>query len=518
VIQATAKVSLIGKSDVFDDYEIGFIQTILDDLMIAQYVSGSMVAERLPVPIRAAGLRGVAVPVPWMAKSAVQRPNTNGEVSISAGWTLETDFALHLGLLEPAQSGDFLDTWQRRTNVAIWLVARRLDAPLDRFSVVPIDGRTYDLRQNLDLDFRRVRGDMLKPGTPQLDKPLPSGEREDVRLVGAFQAFETSSQPADVRLAQLAGPSGAEVDLRRQIMQILGAPPATESGLTRGEYIEVVRRILDTPEILDPNGQRAARRLGFVFDPLTFSLRFDTSSGRLIPVRDLLNPKTGAVITERKDFSVIVDSPGVGRVALNHLAMALGLRLQKFDFLGEGHAIILRRSEIPQNGQLVFSFPALQTEPQLLADSKVKEEMAEMWACSEITLQSERFIIGKEFAKTYWLDRSGSIQRNPTDGFFTSRSTGEEITTNVECGNLAGAALGMAHSHPEASGDGPNPSEKDLAVAAKRTCGRQYFIISNDLVVIYFPNGAKRSIGSRESVLPRGVPCRQNIPEDQEVL
>ena len=516
VVKATANVTLLGDPKTFGDYEIGFTQTILDDLMIAQYVSGGMVVQRLPVPIRAAGLKGAPVPVPWMAGTG-QRPAANGGVSISAGWRLQTDYAHRMQLLQEARPGDLLDTWQRRTSVAIWLVARRMGAPLDRFSVVPIDGRTYDVAQNMNLEFRRIPGDLMEPAPTTLE-PDRTGEREVLVRRGKFSAVGTSGEPADMRIAQLAGPAAADIDLRRQIMRILQAPAATEAGLTTGEYIQHVARILDTPEILDRAGTRAAPRLGFVFSPLTFTMRFDTRSGRLIPVSDIVNTRTGQVRRDRTESSVIVDSPGVGRVALNHLALALGLRIQKLDAVGEGRPIVLRASAIPRGGILVFTLPALLREPQLLQDAQAKREMAEMWACSEKTIKSPSFIIGKEFAKTYWVDREGSIRRNPPDGFFTSRATGEDITTNMTCGHPAGAALGTAHSHPEDSGDGPNPSEQDLKTAASGNCGRQHFIISEDLVVMYFPDGTQRTIGARESVLPRGVQCSQSIPEDQEIV
>jgi hypothetical protein len=146
--------------------------------------------------------------------------------------------------------------------------------------------------------------------------------------------------------------------------------------------------------------------------------------------------------------------------------------------------------------------------------------MAEMWACSDLTRRDPRFIIGKEFAKTYWVDRDNNLQRIPPDAaFFTSTADGEAITTNVQCGNLAGSALGTAHSHPEDSGDGPNPSTKDRALAQSRRCGTQHFIISKDAVTMYFPDGTPpRPLGTRASVLGPEVPCNQSIPGDQEVI
>lgn len=523
VLHVSANAGVVGKPEQFQEYEFGFIQTVVDDLMIAEYVSGRLVVQRLPVPIRAAGIRGTPpVPAPWMDPSAVKRPDAKGLVELDAGWRMHTDFATALSLLRPSVSGEILDTWQRRTSVAVWLVARRVGAFLDRFSLTVLDGRTYDITQNLDFDVRRVPGDLLKGTTPQPGDPAPGGEGEVFRATGAFQAFETSAEPADMRTAQLGGASTADIDLPRQVTRIL-EPSALgkDEGLTRDEYIAVVRRILDTPEILDPTGARAAPRLGFVFDDLTITLTFNRATGRILPVSNLVDPRTGAVNPVKVAASVNVDSPGVGRVALNHLALALGLRLQKRDFLGESRAAALRTADIPASGVLEFTLAALSPdqEPQMLRQQAILRDMAEMWACSEITVKDPRFIIGKEFAATYWLDRNAVIHRLPTAGFFTSRSDGEALTTNVLCGNPAGAALGTAHSHPEDSGDGPNPSPSaDIPLAKSRRCGRQHFIVSKDVVVAYFPNGSRREIGRREDVLPRGVKCSQSIPVDQEIL
>jgi hypothetical protein len=45
-----------------------------------------------------------------------------------------------------------------------------------------------------------------------------------------------------------------------------------------------------------------------------------------------------------------------------------------------------------------------------------------MWACSEQSVKSVDFIEPKEFAITYWMDRSGKtlddVRREPGDGRF----------------------------------------------------------------------------------------------------
>lgn len=518
VISAAATVALTGSPELLADYEIGFMQTILDDLAIAEYVSGHVVVQRLPVPLRTVDPKESAVtPPPWMALSAVRQPDAKGDAKVEGTWRLQTAFETALNRLLPAQEGDFLDTWQRRTGVAIWLLKRRIDAPADRFGVEVIDGRTYELTQHLDLAARRSRGDLLKGNIPQPDNPQPGGEAENLRAQGGFEVFQTSDSAADLRMAQFGGAIPEHIDLARQVTRILEPRALAEGeGLTSPEYTDIVRRILDTPEILDEKGQRAAPRLGFVFNDLTVTIQLDRATGRMIPVSGLVARRTGAVFATKTNASVSVDSPGLGQVALNHLALALGLRLEKRDFLGEARAVVLRRSDIPANGALVIRLQKLQAERQLIDDPDVRHEMAEMWACSELTSRSERFLISKEFARTYWVDRNGALQRLPPTEFFTSTANGEALTTNIECGNLAGAALGTVHTHPEDSGDGPNPSEADVALSKTERCGRQNFIISKDLVVMYASGRAGQPIGERRSLLPPGVTCNRSIPDDVE--
>ena len=240
-------VSLLGNSDVFPDYEVGFIQTILDDLMLAEYVSGHIVREKLPVPIRAAQVRGgIPVPAPWTALDAnsVKRPDANGQASVKASWRLNTEFATFLSFFRPRGQEEniaLLDTWQRHTNVAIWLVARRLGAPLDRFSVHFLDGIIYELTQNFNVDIRRIRGDLV----PE-DRDVPGVEHEFAIGVGSFQAAETSEFQADPRLAQFGNPVAGEIDLNRHENKILLPGAATKDvGMGIEEYKQVAQQILD---------------------------------------------------------------------------------------------------------------------------------------------------------------------------------------------------------------------------------------------------------------------------------
>lgn len=520
VIQASASVGLIGQPATFGDYEVGFIQTILDDLFIAEYVSGHRVVQKLPFPIRAAHLKGdPPAPTPWMSTSAMVRPNVKGEAQVKSGWRLHTEFGALMNLFRPAlPHRDFLDTWQRHTRVAIWLVARRLGAPLDRFSALFLDGAVYEVTENLETEILRVRGDMTVDETSkahQLDPNRAAPEREMFRFQGRFRTEETSSSPADFREAQFDTPVASDIDAFRQMQKILDPDvPAKTSGLATSEYESVIREILDNlvvfPTEEDANkGTRGTvmPRLGFVFSRLEVIIKVNPKTGRMLPY---LN-------AEDADNPVQVRSPGLGDRARYHIARALALRLEKRDFLKQGRPVVLAAP--PPGGVLTFVLDPLMPEPDLSKNSSIRHEMAEMWACSEVTINSPSFLHPKEFAEAYGVDRDRNLVRFPAGkAYFMSSSEDEEkIETNIQCGpSRAGFALGTLHTHPIDDGDSSLPSDTDVQSAKTGRCGRQHYIISKDRVVAYFSDGSQKDLGDRKTLLPKGVNCNQNIPGEVE--
>ena len=536
VIQASATVLLAGTPDVFPDYEVGFMQTVLDDFTLAEYITGHHVLQKLPVPIRAAQMRGdVPVPQPWMALTASAVPNAQGEASIKTAWRMDTQFALSLNFFRPRlfePRFDVLDTWQRQTSLAFWLMARRRGAPLDRFSVVVIDGFVYDLTQNLNFTFPgRKKGDMRKP----MRDVEGLGERELVTSVGEFRTSKTSEDSADPRLAQFDVPVASEIDLVRQTNKILEPEAAPQAGDPLGgmgllEYGRTMQKILDNLVVFDGGKATVMPRLGFVFAPLEIHVDLDRRTGRIPPTFG--GPETSSALDVR--------SNELGDRALFHLALALALRLSKRDFLDQGRSVVLNRQALDslpgdkEKAEFVVSLPPLKEEPDLSKDSSVLREWAEMWACSEKTIKSPNFLHPKEFAKVYWMDRHGKtpqdVKRLPEEGFFTSAfESGEKIVTFVECpltesatrktqGNRAGFALGTAHTHPVDDPSQALPSSGDEELAKAGDCGRQHYIISERRIVAYFSNGSQKDLGDRKSKLPADVPCSQNIPEEVETI
>jgi outer membrane protein OmpA-like peptidoglycan-associated protein len=516
VIRASAEVSLLGRPEVFADYEVGFIQTILEDLTLAEYDSGRVVVQELPVPIRAGAITGgVPAPAPWTAPGATAVPDANGRASVRAGWRLDTDFALTFNYFRPDDLArtDLLDTWHRHTTVAIWLIARRRGAPLDRFSVVFLDGSVYEVTQDLNVDIRRKLGELDRPE----EDPEGKGEKELYQFVGDFQASETSAGPTDERAAQLGGPAAGEIDLNRQVSRFLEPPAAPEAGgMSLDEYRQVAAQILDNLKLF-PSEEAAAQgtggtvmpRLGFVFGWLEVHVLIDRGSGRMLPY-----------LGKEGEDPVRVESAGMGEWARLHLSKALALRLAKRDFLGQGRPVVLLRDVArrlpgtPEVGEAIFVLPPLQAEPDLLGDKKyssmVLADMAGMWDCTEITISDRD---AREFGMSYWLDRNGDLHRSPPDRFSKSdREDDEGWKTRLDCGpefHPVGVSIGTVHTH---TWDDPHPSPGDWNLAGVALCGKKHYIVSKSTVQTYSSDGSTAPVGDREALLPPGVRCtKQNF-------
>ncbi|HIH74599.1 MAG TPA: DUF4157 domain-containing protein [Methanosarcina sp.] len=504
VINASASVSLLGKPDVFPDYEIGFIQTILDDLMLAEYITGHYVLEKLPVPIRAAEVKGgVPVPPPWTSLTAMKRPDANGQVSVNASWKFNTEFATYLTYFRPpgTERPDRLDTWQRHTNVAIWLVARRLGAPLDRFNVHFLDGITYDVTQNFDVDIRRVRGSL-----EMRESDLPDQEHEHSIGTGYFRVSEKSQDQADSLLAQFDKPVAGEIDLNRHISKIL-LPEISKSGvgLEIEEFKQVVQQILDNLVVFGSEegmlkGEESTHmsRLGFVFNDLFVTVPIDRRIGRI-----------------GGGHGTSIKSPGMGSFALFNLQKALNLRLQKRDFLKQGRSVVLKPEAIKSLpgtadiAELAWTIPRSLEEPVLKNDKMIMRDLAVMWACAESQDPLNQFELGI----LYWMDRDGMLHRFPDvglikgnpetpEGFHTAFPSDPDIT------HPAGFTIGTAHTHPPHSSvvfAPSGPSSQDLENAKKGLTGRQHFVVDQDGVTAYFSDSSIEFKG--KSVLPSGVKC-----------
>lgn len=488
IVTASATVAISGAKSTFADYEIGFIQTIVGDLTTADYITGDQALHKLPTPIRAAQARGEpAPPEPWTSQQAFKRADSEGMVrGITAGFRLDTDFAAFLSFFRAPKdvTGDHLDFWNRTTRVAIWLAARRIGAPLDRFSVVFLDGMEYEVSQAFDLDIRRVRPPSLDPASAEA-----FGDEEHAFGTGTFSARESSPEMPDAQSARLLNPAASEIDLNRQ-QRAFRFPKLPAEGLSVLELKEVVREIVDGIQIFGSeedmrNNTNATTvpRLGFDFSPLDITLTVSRSSGRI----GVTNP--------------VVKAPRLGQNVTFHLSQALGARLKKSDFLGKGKSVALSPQAmkgLPVKGNFVIVpifLEAKEREPKL-EDMKgsvdIREDMAEMFLCTHITNQ---MLDGREFGAVYWIDRDKRLHREPKDKFQMSPPPDEcNFRMTLPCSlQPNGMLIGTVHTHPGCVPDDPaataNPSKGDRESAGSGACGLQNFLISKFGVREYFPTG-----------------------------
>jgi outer membrane protein OmpA-like peptidoglycan-associated protein len=493
VIKASANVGCIGTPDVFPDYEVGFIQTVIDDLTLAEYISGHRVVQKLPVPIRAAHMKGeIPVPQPWMALDAMAQPDASGFVSLNTAWRMDTPFAPFFNFFRSSHGLDFLDTLQRHTSLALWLVARRRAAPLDRFSVVPIiDGVVYDVTQNLDVTYRRLRGDL------DIDPKFSLGETEFFLFGGKFRTSEIRETPPAFQAAQFDVPVASDIDLIRQTVSVLDAPPAPQGGGLLGgmsgpEYGQTIKQILDNLEVFTSEedlrqGVNAVKmpRLGFIYAEFDIEIGVDRITGRILP---------SDVDPSDEKYPVKVKSKGLQINALRQLSWALDLRLSKRDFLGQGKSAVLNRQaldKLPVDKDTVkfaVKLPPLADVPDYGIDDEVTDDMAEMFVCTEVT---EHLLDSREFGAVYWVDRDKNVHRLPDDKFkMSGHQTIDGWQTDLPCDpNLhkAGLNIGTVHTHPEDSD--PNPSPGDKVLASGGVCGRRHYVVSKFGVIEFNQDG-----------------------------
>ncbi|NYF19449.1 outer membrane protein OmpA-like peptidoglycan-associated protein/bacterioferritin-associated ferredoxin [Xanthomonas sp. JAI131] len=518
IMGASSTLQTLGDPAHFADYEVGFMQGVLDDLFLAEYVDGTQVLQQLPVPIRAAQLRGEAVaPAPWTSATASGRPDSRGLVSMRATWKLPHSFALMLNLLRPATAGSVvMDNWQRHTRVGLWLAARRRGAPLDRFGVTFIDGLSYDIDTHYDQRTSHIRGNLSQAERDVNPALGQDPERERFAFDSEFRTLLNSDDMPDTRQARFDQPVASDIDLFRQFQRTIAPPSAASAGqMTVPEYIRTATTILDTlklrttEELEHGEPEREMPRLGFVFAPMDISIKVNPATGRMQPYFN----------ASAADNPVQVVSPSLADVARLHLARALALRLHKRDFLGTGQAAILRNP--PSNGVVSFHLAPKEAEPLLIDDPKIKAEMAQMWACSDVTQSPLEFIRPREFALAYGIDRDRQKVRAPegTD-FFEGTGDDEHLETVIDCSRIRkeSYALGTVHTHPEDDGNSQHPSPEDSKKAATAFCGHQHYLISAERITLYRSDGTEQDLGSRQALLPKGAQCPQKIrPDGAEV-
>jgi OmpA family protein len=228
VINARAEVTVLGPPAETSQYEVGFLQTILYNEEVVEYVSGHTMKPLLPVPIRDGPPRTLAAP-PWFMPPVVARPDARGR----AVTTLSDSPARAMPFIRldmtrlmlfnrppllPRATNDVINRASRDIRFLIWLVARRRDAPLDRFNVHFLgDGAVIHFHQDVDVSGRT--------GT------------------GSYQISRDPASLADQALIQLGGPTPAEYGPfpHEQFAFGVPTPRAIAGGLTLEQWRRRVR-------------------------------------------------------------------------------------------------------------------------------------------------------------------------------------------------------------------------------------------------------------------------------------
>jgi outer membrane protein OmpA-like peptidoglycan-associated protein len=300
-MRADARVQLSGDPASFLEYEIGYLQTVVEEERVFDYVSGHQIQQTPSLPMRDGRPTSRGGRPPWFEPAFVVRPDAQGmakpQLSDSPAFTFPLNYldlersALPTGQRDPArlifQEGNVLNRAHRHIVFHNWLAARRTDAPLDRFSTHFLDGTLIDFTQDIDLvgaaatgTFRATPDNLNETTLMQFTDPVVGDVGQSPRLE------ETFSRPQ---------------------------PRAAAGGLTLPQYHQAIR---DTAEPI-------RRDLGLL-GPLTTTVRIDRDTGRVALETQGRHP----VVTEAQN-------PGVKQSLLDQFSQRLFEIIRKDLVLGE---------------------------------------------------------------------------------------------------------------------------------------------------------------------------------------
>lgn len=275
-------------------YRVGFLQTVVADETVVEYVGGEAVHLAVPVPMRDGPPRSLDQP-PWYMPPLTANLNAQGvaqtRMSDAPGTQMPYEFVNPelFGRVAPrdqVQSGNVVNRARVRTTFHTWLAARRDDAPLDRFNTHFLQGNEVSF--NLDVDV---------VGT---------------NATGTYQSVINPMPLTDPTPMQLAGPTPAEIDpIVRTTHVTPAAPRAQAGGISLDEFRQRVR-------------QTAAE-----LAPLRETLGL---TGQLM-VRIRVNPETGRLLITTPDRPTVTleetQSQIVSEAGRQQFANQLLIRLRK---------------------------------------------------------------------------------------------------------------------------------------------------------------------------------------------
>jgi hypothetical protein len=326
--EAVASVAVSGAPAEVQRYQIGFVQTIVSDRVVVDYVGGQRVRFEPPVPIRDGPSRANAAP-PWLDPALVDTVASDRLAVTGLFASPWMYFPFHF--MDPARRsrvpnaegeidrGNIVNRAHRATVYNTWLVARRDDAPLDRFSTHVLDGRLVAWTQQADFIGAAGTGKF----NASVD-PTPLTDTTDIRLGGPT--------PAEIE-APLVGatPTPSNMMRARGVVEVAEAPPkpkvGASGGLSESDFTLGIQRIAEELEPL----RRALR----IDEAVVFNIRIDPRTGRPPIHRPPKDPaatmdfKVKREAPEPKKGEKPRDPDLTSRAALRHYAEAILFRARK---------------------------------------------------------------------------------------------------------------------------------------------------------------------------------------------
>ncbi|HEY6352711.1 MAG TPA: DUF4157 domain-containing protein [Candidatus Angelobacter sp.] len=286
-LSANAKVTLHGDPQEFQNYDIGYILTIVEDHTDIAYRAGENVSKGLPVPLRDTdGLRPIE---PWYSDGAFETAKP-GHVEVSMSKAMAEEMALHFQAISGDQQnkpGSALESADRHSNYQLWLVARRHGAPMDRFSTHFLSGTLVDFTQNLDASGKSPSGKF------KTSVPFGGADSSTVRLSGPtpqdLGAKETTTSNVISPCTVGFGKVKFEVDnkdakaasgavLNRVPMNMPGKPP----GLSVRAAKPVDYQPVITMRILDPKAEADKFEVGLIQNLMEYDWQNHYSTGDVV--------------------------------------------------------------------------------------------------------------------------------------------------------------------------------------------------------------------------------------------
>lgn len=296
-----ATVSATGDPSTIGRYQIGWMHTLVSDEQEVNYVGGQRVRREVPVPMRARSSPSEADVPPWSNPPGIVTASRTAPVTtsfnIAPSATMEflfeeptlrrpTDLGIH-----PRQAENPINTAQINRTYNAWVVARRDDAPLDRFNTHFLQG--HEARVTLNVD---VVGDQTTANVRSTVDDTNLGDPAPMQLRGSTEDQVSS----DDRIVEVAPPTP-----RGQV----------QNAMTIAEVRARVREVADELEPL-----REALHLD---GRITVRVNFDRATGRMV------------IHTERRPATSVEENgtdeerEGVGEAGRRQLAREFMVRLRK---------------------------------------------------------------------------------------------------------------------------------------------------------------------------------------------